>query len=172
VLSDANVERVKTLKVGVPKDPSTVIGPVINERQADKIMGFIEQAKKDGLKAAVEGGRSGNVISPYVFVDVPNDSVLAQTEIFGPVAQIIPAETDEEAIRLASETEYGLSSAIFTADLGMTHVNDQTVNAQANVAFGGNKGSGIGRFGHEWIVEEMTVTKWVSVQKQYRQFPF
>lgn len=178
------VERTKGLKVGDPKDPSTVIGPVINERQADKIIGFVEQAKKDGLKLAVEGERNGNVISPFVFVDVPNDSTLAQTEIFGPIAQIIPAETDEQAIEFANDTEYGLSSAIFTSDLerghalaleidaGMTHVNDQTVNAQANVAFGGNKASGLGRFSHPWIVEEFTITKWVSVQEKYRKFPF
>lgn len=178
------VARAKELKVGDPKDPSTVIGPIVNERQAEKVIGFVEQAKADGLKLALEGERNGNVISPFVFVDVPNDSKLAQTEIFGPVAQIIPAETDEDAIRFASETEYGLSSAIFTKDLekghklalqidaGMTHVNDQTVNAQANVAFGGNKASGLGRFSNPWIVEEFTVTKWVSVQNQYRDFPF
>ncbi|RFU61778.1 aldehyde dehydrogenase family protein [Peribacillus glennii] len=178
------VAKTKTLKVGDPKDPSTVIGPIINERQAEKVLGFVQQAKEDGLKLALEGKREGNVISPFVFIDVPNDSTLAQTEIFGPVAQIIPAETDEQAIEFANDTEYGLSSAIFTADLekghelalqidaGMTHINDQTVNAQADVAFGGNKASGLGRFSHPWIVEEFTVTKWVSAQKQPRQFPF
>ncbi|MDF2016395.1 aldehyde dehydrogenase family protein [Priestia megaterium] len=177
-------ERVKKLKTGDPKDSSTVIGPVINERQADKIMGVIDQAKTDGLRLAVEGKRKGNIISPYVFVDVPNNSTLAQTEIFGPVAQIIPAETDDQAIEFANDTEYGLSAAIFTTDLekgeklalnidaGMTHVNDQTVNAQANAPFGGNKASGLGRFGNPWIMEELTTTKWVSIQEKYRDFPF
>ncbi|KIL45295.1 aldehyde dehydrogenase family protein [Jeotgalibacillus soli] len=178
------VAQVKGLKVGDPKNPETNIGPVINERQADKIVGFIEQAKKDGLTVALEGKREGNVIHPYVFTDVPNNSTLAQTEIFGPVAQIIPAESDEEAIEFANATQYGLSSAIFTSDLeraeklaleveaGMTHVNDITVQAEANVAFGGVKASGLGRFGHEWIAEEMTITKWISVQKGARQYPF
>jgi aldehyde dehydrogenase (NAD+) len=178
------VARVENLKVGDPKDPNTNIGPVINERQADKIIGFVEQAKQDGLKLVVEGQRNGNVISPFVFVDVPNDSTLAQTELFGPVAQIIPAESDEEAIRFANDTEYGLSSSIYTSDLakgeklaleveaGMTHVNDITVNAEAAVAFGGVKASGLGRFGHEWIVDELTITKWVSVQTTYRDYPF
>jgi len=178
------LKKAKELKAGDPKDPSTVIGPVINEQQADKIIGFVEQAKKDGLKLALEGERYGNLISPFVFVDVPNDSALAQTELFGPIAQIIPAASDEQAIAYANDTEYGLSSAVFTSDLdkgqklalqidaGMTHVNDQTVNAEAHVAFGGNKASGLGRFGHPWIVDEFTTTKWVSVQEQPRKFPF
>ena len=80
-------------------------------------MDLVNKAKKSGLKVVVEGDRTGNVISPFVFVDVPNDSSLASCEIFGPVAQIIPAENDEEAIRFANDTEYGLSSAILTSDL-------------------------------------------------------
>jgi aldehyde dehydrogenase (NAD+) len=178
------VEKAKGLKVGDPKNPATNVGPLINERQADKVMGLIEKAKKDGIKMVLEGTREGNVISPFVFVGGSNTSSLAQSEIFGPVAQIIPAQTDEDAIEMANDTEYGLSSAIFTTDLakgeafalqidaGMTHVNDQTVNAQANVAFGGNKASGLGRFSHPWIVEEFTITKWVSTQTKYREFPF
>lgn len=177
-------ERVKTLKVGDPKDPDTHIGPVINEKQADKIMSLIEKAKDEGLKVAVEGERNGNVISPYVFVDVPNDSTLAQTEIFGPVAQIIPVKSDEEAIRLANDTEFGLSAAIVTSDLekgerlaleiesGTTHVNDMPAVLEANMPFGGVKKSGIGRFGHEWVIEEFTTTKWVSVQKEKLDYPF
>jgi aldehyde dehydrogenase (NAD+) len=178
------VKRAKGLKVGDPKDPTTNMGPVISERQADTIMGYIEQAKNDGIKLGLEGTRTGNVISPFVFVDVPIHSTLAACELFGPVAQIIRAETDEEAIEFANDTEYGLSSSIFTSDLakgeklalyidaGMTHVNDQTVNQQVNAPFGGNKASGLGRFGYPWIVEEFTVTKWISIQTEYREFPF
>lgn len=96
-------------------------------------------------------------------------------------------ETDgnnEEAIEIANHTEYGLSSAIFTSDLtkgeqlaadlefGMTHVNDQTVNAIENTPFGGVKSSGMGRFGNPWVIEEFTETKWVSIQIEERQFPF
>jgi aldehyde dehydrogenase (NAD+) len=178
------VDRAKGLKVGDPKDPTTNVGPIISERQADTVMGYIEQAKNDGIKLGLEGTRTGNVISPFVFVDVPIHSTLAACELFGPVAQIIRAETDEEAIEFANDTEYGLSSSIFTSDLakgeelslridaGMTHVNDQTVNQQVNAPFGGNKASGLGRFGYPWIVEEFTVTKWISIQKEYREFPF
>jgi aldehyde dehydrogenase (NAD+) len=178
------VERAKNLQSGDPLDPRNVIGPIMNKTQIDKVMSCIKQAKDEGLELVLEGKRSGNVITPYVFANVKNDSTLAQTEIFGPVATIITAENDEEAIRLASEVKYGLSSSIFTSDLdvgvdaalkinsGMSHINDQTINDQANAPFGGTKESGVGRFGNPWIVEELTTVKWVSIQKKYREFPF
>jgi aldehyde dehydrogenase (NAD+) len=178
------VERVKALPYGDPRDPKTVIGPLVNERQLEKALNAIEEAKRDGVKMALEGKRVGNILTPYVFVDVDNSGKLAQSELFAPVATIIKAETDEEAIEMANETEYGLSSAIFTSDLakgeelalqidsGMTHVNDQTVNDHPSLPFGGNKASGLGRFGSPWIIEEFTVTKWVSIQNKYREFPF
>ncbi|WP_138419551.1 aldehyde dehydrogenase family protein [Aquibacillus sediminis] len=178
------VERVKQLPVGDPKDPNTVVGPLINKQQADKVMGMIEKAKEQGLTVAVEGERNGNVISPYVFVDVSNNSSLAKNEIFGPVAQVIPVETNEEAIRVANDTDRGLSAAIVTSDLekgerlsleiesGTTHVNDMPAVLESNVPFGGVKNSGVGRFGYDWVVEEFTTTKWVSVQKEQLPYPF
>lgn len=178
------VERVKALPYGDPRDPKTVIGPLVNERQLEKAVTVVEEAIRGGENVALEGKRVGNVLTPYVFVDVQNSSKLAQTELFAPVATIIKAESDEQAIELANDTEYGLASALFTSDLtrgeelalqidaGMTHVNDQTVNAHPNLPFGGNKASGLGRFGSPWVIEEFTVTKWVSIQHKYRKFPF
>ncbi len=178
------VEKVKSLPYGDPRDPKTVIGPLINERQMEKALQMIEEAKRDGANVPLEGKRVGNVLTPYVFVDVDHSSKLAQTELFAPIATIIKAETDEEAIAMANDTEYGLSSAVFTSDLergkeialqidsGMTHINDQTVNDAPNIPFGGNKASGLGRFGNPWVVEEFTVTKWVSIQTKYREYPF
>ncbi|WP_338448223.1 aldehyde dehydrogenase family protein [Niallia oryzisoli] len=177
------VDRVKGLTCGDPKNPNTIIGPVINSRQADKIMGFVDDAKKAGYKMVVEGERNGNVISPFVFADVPNNAPLACTELFGPIATIIPCESDEEAMRFANDTEYGLSSAIVTGDIekgerlaldieaGATHVNDATANEESNVPFGGVKQSGIGRFGYEWVIEEFTTSKWVSIQAEKREYP-
>jgi aldehyde dehydrogenase (NAD+) len=178
------VDRAKEIPYGDPRDPKVIIGPIINERQLQKALDAIEEGKQAGVKVALEGKRVGNVLTPHVFVDVDNSSKLAQTEVFAPVAMIIKAETDEQAIEMANDTQYGLSSAIFTSDLkkgeelalqidaGMTHVNDQSVNLQANTPFGGTKASGLGRFGNPWIVEEFTVTKWVSIQNKYREFPF
>ncbi|WP_044748183.1 aldehyde dehydrogenase family protein [Bacillus alveayuensis] len=178
------VEKAKSLPYGDPRDPKTVIGPLINERQMEKALKMIEEAKRDGVKIALEGKRIGNILTPYVFVDVDHSSKLAQTELFAPIATIIKAKTDEEAIEIANDTEYGLSSAVFTNDLekgkrlalqidsGMTHINDQTVNDAPNIPFGGNKASGLGRFGNPWVVEEFTVAKWISVQTKYREYPF
>ena len=132
----------------------------------------------------LEGKREGNVLTPYIFGNVDADSKLAQTELFSPVVSFIKASSDEEAIQIANNTEYGLSSAVFTSDLeqgekaavqieaGMTHVNDQTVNCLSNTPFGGMKGSGIGRFGNPWIVDEFTQAKWVSVQVKPMDYPF
>lgn len=178
------VEHAKQIPYGNPKDPSTVIGPLINHTQIDKVLSIIEKAKEDGNELLLEGKREGNVLTPFIFGNVKNDSSLAQAELFSPVVSLIKASSDEEAIRIANDTEYGLTSAIFTSDLtrgeeiavqieaGMTHVNDQPVNCLPNTPFGGMKGSGIGRFGNPWIVDEFTQVKWVSVQEEPMDYPF
>ncbi|MDT8859702.1 aldehyde dehydrogenase family protein [Alkalihalobacillus sp. MEB130] len=177
-------EKAAALPYGDTSDPKTVIGPLVNDRQMEKALQFIDQAKREGATVALEGQRIGNVLTPFVFTDVDNSSKLAQSELFAPIATIIKAESDEQAIEFANDTEHGLSSAIFTSDLergeelalqvdaGMTHINDQTVNDAPHIPFGGNKASGLGRFGNPWVVEEFTTMKWVSVQTKYRQFAF
>ncbi|SDH16273.1 aldehyde dehydrogenase (NAD+) [Alteribacillus persepolensis] len=177
-------EKVKQLPYGDPSNPETVIGPLINQTQMEKVLGLVEEAKQSGAKLAVEGKKEGNVLTPFVFTNVDNNSPIAQSELFGPVALIIKAQSNEEAVQLANDTDHGLSSAIFTSDLekgqqyaldldaGMTHINDQTVNDAPNVPFGGNKQSGVGRFGNPWVVDEFTVMKWVSTQKENRSYPF
>ncbi|KZS46127.1 aldehyde dehydrogenase [Paenibacillus glucanolyticus] len=178
------VERAKQLPIGDPLDPSTIIGPIINTRQLEKVQGFIAEAKTTGVEVLLDSRREGNILTPAIFGNVFPDSRLAQTEYFSPIVSIIKAASDEEAIEIANNTEFGLSSAIFTADLekgeqlaadlefGMTHVNDQTVNAIENTPFGGVKGSGMGRFGNPWVIDEFTETKWVSIQIEERKFPF
>lgn len=178
------VKRAQNIRYGNPSaDPSVFLGPIINERQIQKVLGIIEEGKKEA-RLVLEGKRIGNVLTPYVFADVSNDSKLAQSEVFGPVASIIPFDTEEEALALANDTQYGLCASVFTRDLergiafarriesGMVHVNDQTVNDDPNVPFGGVKSSGFGRFNAEWVFEEFTTRQWVSVQKEYRDFPF
>ncbi|KOO50971.1 aldehyde dehydrogenase family protein [Viridibacillus arvi] len=174
----------KGLPYGDPSDKSVVIGPLINHSQLENALGFIEEAKKDGIEVLLEGERVGNILTPTIFGNVSPNSKLAHTELFSPIASIIKVSSDEEAIEAANNTEFGLSSAIFTSDLvkgeelaaglefGMTHVNDQTVNAIESSPFGGVKNSGMGRFGNPWVVEEFTETKWVSVQTIDREFPF
>ncbi|UOR10866.1 aldehyde dehydrogenase family protein [Halobacillus amylolyticus] len=182
--TDKFVERASQLPYGDQTDPDTVIGPLINKKQVEKVLEVIEKAEKAGVNVALKGKREGNVLTPHIFVDVDNSDDIAQTELFSPVVSIIKADSDDHAIELANDTIYGLTSALFTSDLekgeayslkidsGMTHVNDQTVNDAANVPFGGNKQSGLGRFGNPWVIDEFTKLKWVSVQEEYRKFPF
>ena len=110
------VEKAEQLPYGDPMDQKVVIGPIINERQIQKILQYVELGKQEGHKLVLEGQRIGNVLTPFVFADVKNDSKLAQTEIFGPIAMIIPFDDEKEALELANETEYGLSGAVFTKD--------------------------------------------------------
>lgn len=178
------VEHAKQLPYGNPKDASTVIGPLINHTQIDKVLGHIEEAKKDGSELLLEGKREGNVLTPFIFGNVNNNDNIANAELFSPVVSLIKATSDEEAIQIANDTEYGLTSSVFTSDLtrgeetavqiesGMTHVNDQPVNTFPNIPFGGMKGSGIGRFGNPWVVDEFTQAKWVSVQEKPMNYPF
>lgn len=178
------VAKVSSLPYGDPKDPKVIIGPIINEKHINSILELVESAKKEGATISLEGKREGNVITPFVISDVTNDMTIAKNEIFGPVVTIIPFEKEEEAIELANETEFGLSSAIFSSsiekgfefahkiDSGMTHVNDQTVNDEPEVPFGGEKSSGLGRYNGEWALEEFTTMKWISVQNGKRAYPF
>lgn len=184
VFVDKFVERARALKVGDPSQPDTFVGPVVNEDQADGVMELIQKAKDEGAECRLGGDRDGLVIPPHVFVDVAEDSCLCTNEIFGPVAPIIRAKNEEDALRLANRTEYGLSSAVFTRDIergvafakkveaGMTHVNDQPVNDSPFSPFGGEKNSGIGRFNGRWAVDAFTTDHWISIQREPRQYPF
>lgn len=177
-------KRLSQAPYGDPLDPKVIVGPLINERQVEKILSLVETAKEEGTRLILEGKRIGNIVTPFVFADVNPHSKLAQTEIFGPIATIIPFDSDDEALMLANDTEYGLSSAVFTSneekgiafarsiESGMSHVNDTTVNMDMNAPFGGVKASGIGHYHGELAIKEFTTTKWVSVQKQTRSFPF
>jgi aldehyde dehydrogenase (NAD+) len=179
------VERVRALRVGDPSDPETEIGPIINSSQLESIEDKLVRARQEGaeqLLGGEAGGPNGLLLPPHVLL-ATNDAATAREEVFGPVVTMIRAGDAEEALAIANDTEYGLSSAIFSADVeravrlakrveaGMTHINDSPVNDEANTAFGGVKGSGIGRFGGRWAIDEFTTDHWISVQHQPREFP-
>jgi aldehyde dehydrogenase (NAD+) len=178
-------ERVRALRPGNPADPETDIGPVINGRQLSSVQDKVRRAVAQGARQVLGGepsGPAGLLLPPHVLLG-DNDVATAREEVFGPVITVIPAAGEQDALRIANETEYGLSSAVFTKDLdrgtrfalrveaGMTHVNDSPVNDDANTAFGGVKASGIGRFGGQWAVDEFTTEHWVTVQRTPRPFP-
>lgn len=177
------VARVAALKAGDPRDPQTQIGPVINAFQADALTALIDQALADGATALVRGRTRGNLVEPTVLTGLPDDSPLLSQEIFGPVALLIEFDGEEEAVRIADDSPYGLSGAVHTADAergvrfaqridsGMFHVNDSTVQDDPLVAFGGEKASGSGRLNGEATVEAFTTQKWISIQHGRSPFP-
>ena len=124
------------------------------------------------------------MLPPHIFADVTTDMKIAQQEVFGPLVTVFKVNGDEEALRVANATEYGLSSSVFTSnetrglrfalgiEAGMTHINDMTVSDYPNNPFGGQKNSGIGRFNGEWIIEEFTRDHWITVQRTPKQYPF
>lgn len=178
------VTKVKSLKVGDPRDPETVIGPVINSSQADALSAVVEQAVTEGATALVRGETNDNLVAPSVLTDLPADSALLQQEVFGPVAFLITVDGEEEAVRAVNDTPYGLSGAVHTAniergvnfakriDTGMFHVNDGTVHDEPIVPFGGEKASGVGRLNGETMLDAFTTLKWISVQHGRSGFPF
>jgi aldehyde dehydrogenase (NAD+) len=183
---DRYVERVRGLKAGDPKESDTVIGPIINAKQLEGIQEKVAQSLSDGAQQLLGGdptGPIGSVLPPHVLLGT-NDVATARNEVFGPVVTIIRAKDEADALAIANDTEYGLSSAVFTEDTlrgvdfalqveaGMTHVNDSPLNDENNTAFGGEKESGLGRFGGDWAIEEFTTDHWISVQHTKRQFPF
>lgn len=164
-------------KVGMGdlRDPNTVIAPAISGRQRDRIKSHIEDARAKG--ATVIGGEwEGNRCQPTLLTDVTEDMTVCRAETFGPVTSIYPIDSYEEGLERANDTEYGLSSAIFTKDIdkafhfarnsnaGMCHINGPTIHDEAHVPFGGNGESGVGREGTDADMEAMTELKWVTVQ--------
>ncbi len=182
--TDKFLEKAKALKVGDPSDENTSVGPIIDESQVEKISDMIDQAVKDGAKMLTDKKIEGNLIHPVVFSEVKNEMDIAQNEIFGPVALLIKFKDDEEAIKMANDTELGLSGAVHSGnteralyvakhiETGMVHINDQPVNDDANAVFGGEKNSGVGRFNGEFVKEEFTTTQWITVQHEKRDYAF
>jgi aldehyde dehydrogenase (NAD+) len=176
--------RVGQLKYGDPNQPDTVIGPVINADQLAKMTELMNAARQAGARQLLGGDPNGLVLPPHVFADVTNTMSIAKHETFGPIAAIIKVDGEAEALRVANDTEYGLSSAVFTRnearglqfalglEAGMTHINDSTVDDQPNSPFGGEKNSGFGRYGGEWIMQEFTTDHWVTARQRPRRYPF
>ncbi|MCL2781563.1 MAG: aldehyde dehydrogenase family protein, partial [Actinomycetia bacterium] len=169
----AFVEEVSHLPVGDPADPATFIGPIISQAQVSSVEGFIKATEEAGAPVILRGHTDGNLIHPWIFDEVANDMPAAANEVFGPVCCVIKATDEAEQIRIANETEHGLSGSVFTTDLyhgmqvarqvqsGMCHVNDQSINDEPHVMFGGEKASGLGRFNAQWVVDKFTTEKWI-----------
>jgi aldehyde dehydrogenase (NAD+) len=156
---EAFMARATTMKVGDPLDPDTYMGPVVNDEQFDRVMSYIDIGKNEGAKLMAGGNRIGDrgyFVQPTIFADVDNRMRIAQEEIFGPVASVIPIEDADEAVRIANDSMYGLAAAVWTRDVARAHDVANRLKAgtvwvntygatDTRSPWGGFKDSGFGR---------------------------
>jgi len=181
----ALVEKATHLPVGDPASGQVALGPLINERQRDKVHAIVTDSIAAGAKLSAGGTYDGLFYKPTVLENVSPGMRCFDEEIFGPVANIITFETDEEAIQLANSTEYGLSAGIISASVGramaigqklktgLVHINDQTVGDEVANPFGGRGASGNGgSIGGPANWDEFSTWQWMTIQDVVPMKPF
>jgi benzaldehyde dehydrogenase (NAD) len=176
-------ERARSLEVGDPRKPDTQIGPLVNEDALKRVTEHIEDAVTKGAELVTGGKAQSLYFTPTVLMGVTPEMRVYSEESFGPVVAIVPVDGVDEAVRVANDTEYGLSAAVFSQDVdiamdvarrletGICHINDATVNDEPPMPFGGVKHSGWGRFGGKAALEEFTELRWITIQDSAREYP-
>ena len=176
--------KAKTLSVGDPHLPNTVIGPLINDEQVEKVHAHVEDALAKGARILTGGSFEGRFYKPTVLDNITREMRIFREETFGPTAPILRVKNEKEALEAANDSSYGLSAGIITNDLqkalylaenlesGMVHINDSSIHDEPYCPFGGCKESGFGREGGRYSMEEMSELKWITIQRGRRSFPF
>ena len=175
--------RAQALKAGDPRDESNALGTLINAQSGEKLNSLIDDAVAQGAHLAAGGKAEGVVMQATIVDGVTSAMRLYSEESFGPIVAVIRVNGEEEAIRIANDSEYGLSSAVFSRDsaramkvagrlqTGICHINAPTVHDEPQMPFGGVKSSGYGRFGGKAGIEEFTELRWMTMQLGPRHYP-
>ncbi|MFQ6228376.1 aldehyde dehydrogenase family protein [Nocardia sp. NPDC002869] len=182
----ALADTARHIRVGDPTDPTNALGPIIDAGQRDRVHGLVTAAVEAGATVAAGGQFTDLFYRPTVLTGLTPDNPAWTEEIFGPVAPVLVYDTVEEAVDIINASEYGLSVGILTGDAfkayeladrivaGAVHINDQTVDDEAPIPFGGLKASGVGgRFGGPTAnLDTFTETQWITVQSEIQRYPF
>lgn len=178
--------RAEAMPVGDPASGRVALGPIIDEKQRDRVHHLVTASVAAGARLVTGGTYQNLFYRPTVLAEAGRSIPAYQQEVFGPVAAVTPFATDDDAVTLASDSEYGLSVGILTADLGRglalaeriptgtAHVNDQTINDDPHAPFGGMRSSGTGaRFGGPAAnIEAFTETRWITARDHIALYPF
>jgi acyl-CoA reductase-like NAD-dependent aldehyde dehydrogenase/ABC-type branched-subunit amino acid transport system ATPase component len=187
-VADAFVERfaakAKSLSVGDPREGKAILGSVVDRGAAERVTQLVLDAVAKGARLAAGGSIDGTLIGAHVLDHVTPAMRIYGEESFGPVTTVVRAKGDDDAVRIANDTPYGLSSAVFSRDItrafavarrletGICHINGPTVHDEAQMPFGGVKDSGYGRFGGKAAIAEFTELRWITIQSGHRHYPF
>ena len=187
-VADAFAEKLRikasALSTGDPREGKTPLGAVVDEKTVRHVNSLIEDAVSKGATTLV-GGKSESVLMRATVIDNVSDQMkLYRDESFGPIVGVIRAKDEEDAVRIANDSPYGLSASVFTKDIargllvarriksGMCHVNGPTVHDEPQMPFGGVGESGYGRFGGRAGVDAFTELRWITIETQSQQYPF
>ena len=176
--------KAKSLPAGDPRTGNVVLGSVVSRDAVRCIGGLVENAIQKGATLVAGGSIDGTVMTATVLDRVTPDHRIYSEESFGPVVCVVRVKGEEEAIRVANDTEYGLSASVFSRDIaralrvakriesGICHINGATVHDEAQMPFGGVKGSGYGRFGGKAGIAEFTDLRWITIETGPQHYPF
>jgi benzaldehyde dehydrogenase (NAD) len=176
--------KAKSLSVGDPREGKAILGSVVDHAAAERVTQLVLDALAKGARLAAGGSINGTLIGAHVLDRVTPAMRIYEEESFGPVTTVVRAKGDDDAVRIANDTPYGLSSAVFSRDVnrafavarrletGICHINGPTVHDEAQMPFGGVKDSGYGRFGGKAAINEFTELRLITIQSGHRHYPF
>ena len=183
VFIDKLTAKARSLVAGNPLDASSVLGAMIDASAVARVAALVADASAKGAKLPAGCRHEGAIMQPTIVDGISPEVRLYREESFGPVVTVQRVDGDDEAVRVANDSEFGLSSAIFSRDVsralalakriesGICHINGPTVHDEAQMPFGGVKSSGYGRFGSKASIAEFTDLRWITIQNEARHYP-